>query len=132
MFCEDCGKKGAVIRTNSTGNVYRCLECDAKAEEKYGVKRSIDFSEFCQTRKEFKPYVLKDGHIWALPKDWPGKNADNTVTIHSEAHRKATMDRLGMREVEKGEVIGGHTAFLKGHHARLYSFLGNRKANTCH
>lgn len=132
MYCEDCGKKGSVIRSNVTGNVYRCSECDAKAEEKYGIKRFVEFG-FPRTKSEFKPYTLKDGPIWSLPKDWPGLDFKNReVRIESEQHRKATLDRMGCRALERGEVVDGHKAYLRGQTHRLYSFLGNRKANTCH
>lgn len=131
MHCEDCGKKSAVTRSTATGNIYRCLDCDSKAEERYGVKRDVVFG-IGEVKKEFKEYTMEDGHLWSLPDGWPGfDRKTKTVRITSPKHERETLERLGCHYVERGETISGHKAALRGFTPRVYSFLGNRKASTC-
>ena len=135
MYCEDCGKKGITFKSNLTGNVSRCSDCDSVAERKYGVMREWSLGAFFH--KEFKPHYIEHGPMYKLPDDWRGLSKDHTkVFVESRAHEKSTLDALGCHFGEKGEKVRKCTIEDRGNQTtpRVFSFGTSytRKASSCH
>lgn len=145
--CNDCGASGTMTRSSSTGNKYRCYDCDAKAEEEMGVERNVSFG-LGRVDDSFKSYDLNTGWIAKLKAkcpDWPGINeAATNIRITSRSHETATMKAMSQAAGfethfgEKGETAGGHEIDFERKSASRrvgkvsYSFIGkHRKANTC-
>lgn len=135
MYCEDCGKKGITFKSNLTGSVSRCSDCDSVAEAKYGIKRELNLNAYIP--QEFKPYDLEHGPLYNLPDTWRGLDRENgKVRIESKTHLKDTLNAMNCHQGEKGEVIRGCTFYNKGNQTtpRVFSFGASysRKASTCH
>lgn len=137
MICNDCGIKiEYAIRSNATGNKYRCSECELKAEEELGIKREEDLGRAnYRVDNGFKPYTLTTGWIyklWEKAPDWPGmdKKTQRFINIRSRAHERDTMKAMGeasgfpVHFGEKGEKPGGHDlgGFEKQVRGRVYSY----------
>jgi hypothetical protein len=134
MYCEDCGKKGITFKSNLTGSVSRCSDCDSVAEKKHGINRVLNLGVYVP--KEFKPYELKNGPLYKLPNDWRGIDGKKeTVRIESKAHEKSTLEAMECRMAETGEVIRKTTFYNKGNQTtpKVFSFGASysRKASSC-
>ncbi len=145
--CNDCGKGGYVIRSNATGNKYRCHECNEKVESKLGIVRDevCTFARADISSADKYPYDLDTGWISKLKDacpDYPGINEQATkIRITSRAHEEATMKAMSEAAGfethfgEKGETPGGHDMNfepVKKIGRVAYSFMGkHRKASTC-
>lgn len=139
MICPDCEERKATIRCNSTGNVYRCSECEKKKEKELGIERDdswIGSGIPPYAPRDFMPYMLEHGPIDSISDLDPnkckfnserGNGIGDSLFISSKRAERGYFKDMDIRAVDKGEKLtGGVKAELKDKPApRKYSFKNN-------
>ncbi len=133
MQCKVCSKSEAVLHydKNDKNHMWKCDNCF------YGYTDG-SVEKVSETKMGWEPYVLEDGPVTKLPKDFPGRfyeDGVHKIRLKDRAHEKLAMEGMDCHFGERGERVQGHDLMLKGRprvNSKSFSFMGSsRKASTC-
>jgi len=107
--CPDCGEGRAHVKSNLTGNIFRCSTCDDVAREATGIKRD-GFAMVAKGRGgvDFKPYWLNSGPLCRVEDDPHFNHETRQIHVNTRKHERDIMKRMDSHFGETGELVQGH------------------------
>lgn len=108
MKCPDCNERKAFIKSNVTGNVRRCSECDDIKREELGLYKPEGFGSFSAHSASFEPYWLPHGNLKAVQDDPHFDKENRQIYIQNQRREDEVMLKMGCHVGEKGEDVCGH------------------------